>query len=272
LIFPKRPRFLRKDIFGHYSWDGEVYVIDKCSAIPLYHQLVDEIAEQINTGRLAVRSKLPSERELCKIYGVSRTTVRQAIGELQRLGCVSCLHGKGNYVTGPIIRQPLRTIYSFSEEMQKLGKVPSTRLIGYQMIACDAKLAGEMGAKTGTPVYRIERLRLADDEPITLVVTYLLASRFPDFDCGKLSRTSLYTMMTEQYGLKLTEVRESLKAVSLSRSQALPLNAATGEAAMMISRKSFEGPLIVEYALGITRGDRFSYDVVLKNQPEANGI
>ena len=247
-------------------------MVDKHSAIPLYQQLADAIAQQISTGKLAVKSKLPSERELCKIYKVSRTTVRQAIGELQRLGCVNCLHGKGNFVTKPIIRRPLRTISSFSQEMQKLGKVPSTRLISHQLISCDAGLAGEMGAEIGEPVYRIERLRLADDEPVTLAVTYLLASRFPDFDCDKLSSASLYKMMTEQYGLKLTEVRESLKAVSVSGSEAQFLNAAIGEAAMMVSRKSFEGWRVVEYAVDITRGDRFSFDVVLKNQPEANGI
>lgn len=247
-------------------------MINKYSAVPLYYQLADTIAGQIDSGELNVNSRLPSERELCKIYDVSRTTVRQAIQELQRLGCVLRLHGKGNYVTRPVIHQQLLTIYSFSEEMRKLGKVPSTRLISHQVIPCDIKLASEMQVERGTMVYFFERVHLADDEPVTVATTYLPVSRFPNFDCGRLATTSLYKIMGEEYGLKLTEVQEDMQAVSLRREEAHHLGMMVNRPAMMIRRKSFEGSRLVEYAVGITRGDRFKYEVVLKNKPEGNGL
>ena len=247
-------------------------MINKYSPIPLYYQLVDEITSQINSGKLAVGSKLPAERELCQIYDLSRTTVRQAIQELERMGCVVCMHGKGNFITCPMIRQQLLTIYSFSGEMKKQGKVPSTKLISHCIIPCDCKLAEELKVETGTPVYEFKRVRLADNEPMMFVTTYLPVSRFPNFDGEKLATVSLYQIMTEEYGIKLTEVNESMQAVSIRRNEAMLLETVEGEPAMMIRRKSFEGELVVEYAVGITRCDRFKYEVTLKNKPEGNGL
>lgn len=245
-------------------------MINKNSIIPLYSQLVDEIVRQIDSSELLISSRLPSEREMCNIYGVSRTTVRQAIQELERIGCVVCIHGKGNFVTAPIMRQQLLTIYSFSEEMKKLGKVPSTKLISHRQIPCEAKVAEALHVETGTPIYQFDRVRLADNEPVIIVTTYLPVSRFPNFNAERLKTDSLYAIMAEEYGLMLTEVQESMQVVATRRYEANLLDTAIGDPAMMIRRKSFEGSNPIEYAVAIARGDKFKYEVVLTNKPEGN--
>ena len=74
-------------------------MIDKSSRLPLYYQLMDIIIEMIERENLKENDKLPSERELCKEYNVSRSTVRQAIQELEKEGYIYRMHGKGTFVS-----------------------------------------------------------------------------------------------------------------------------------------------------------------------------
>ena len=90
--------------------------------IALYHQLETELIDLINSGELKENDKLPSERELCEQYNVSRTTARQAIGELERKEYVYKVHGKGTFISPKVYKQQLLKFYSFTEEMKKLGK------------------------------------------------------------------------------------------------------------------------------------------------------
>jgi DNA-binding GntR family transcriptional regulator len=94
----------------------------------------------------------------------------------------------------------------------------------------------------------------------------LAADRFPGFEAAKLANTSLYKIMIETYNLRISEVQESMQAVSTSRQEAAYLDTMAGVPAMMIRRKSFEGRKIVEYAVGIARSDRFKFEVVLRNK------
>ncbi|NMB07943.1 MAG: GntR family transcriptional regulator, partial [Tissierellia bacterium] len=91
--------------------------IDKTSRMPLYYQLMDIIIDMIDSGELVEDDQLPSERELCEIYDISRSTVRQAIQELEKEGYIYRVHGKGTFVSKEKFRQELLEFYSFTEEM-----------------------------------------------------------------------------------------------------------------------------------------------------------
>ena len=247
-------------------------MINKHSVVPYYHQLAYTIIEQIDNGTIPKKSKLPSERTLCKMYGVSRATVRQAINELQRLGYVVSKQGKGNFAAMPVLRQQLLNIYSFSDEMRKKGKVPTTRLLNHQIVHSDSFFETEMGWKQGEPLYCFQRLRLADNEPVMAITTYLPVFRFPDFDCTRLSHASLYMIMNDEYDLKLTEVHESLRAIAIPSEMRQLLDVPTGSPVMKSIRKSYEGTLAVEYGEGITRGDFFEYDVVMRDTSDVIGL
>jgi GntR family transcriptional regulator len=246
-----------------------VYILSKSNKIPLYLQMTDTIMEQIKTGVFKVNDKLPSERELCEIYDISRSTVRQAMSELQRAGCVKTEHGRGNYVVEPIISQPLLSIYSFTAEMIKLGKVPSTKLISFSTQPCGAKVAAHMQIYNNDYVHRFERIRLADNEPVMFVTTYLPVDIFWTLDKDRLAAGSLYEIMAKDFGLTLTRVEEQIQVVSVRRNEARYLGVSESEPAMMIERRSFVDERVIEYAVGIARGDRFRYEVVLNQKKEA---
>ncbi len=97
--------------------------IDKTSRMPLYYQLMDIIIDMIDSGELVEDDQLPSERELCEIYDISRSTVRQAIQELEKEGYIYRVHGKGTFVSKEKFRQELLKFYSFTEEMKKLERL-----------------------------------------------------------------------------------------------------------------------------------------------------
>ncbi len=139
-------------------------ILDKTSKIPLYLQLMEDIIKKIDNNIYNEHDRLPSERELCKMYDTSRITVRQAFQELEREGYIYKLHGKGTFVAPKSYNQKLVNLYSFTNEMRKLGKKPSTKVLSFTDMAIDEHLAKKMGLLPNEEVFKIVRLRLADDE------------------------------------------------------------------------------------------------------------
>jgi len=238
--------------------------INKKSRIPVYVQLMDEIISQIESGALAVDTKLPSERELCKQYDVSRTTVRQAMQELERDGFVITYRGRGTYVASRRFNQDMSCLYSFTKSMEQLGMTISTKLIEFDKIQCDERIARKMNCVAGTEIYRFKRVRYADNEPLLLVTTHLPCKRFPDFDPEHLRTGSLYSMMTDTYNVNFTEARENLQIVRSRSDEIELLKLKRGEPCMKINRYTYEKDEIIEYAIGIAGGDKFEYNVVLR--------
>src|SRR5690625_6325970 len=107
-------------------------------------KLIDKITQQ----EYLVDEQLPAERELCDIYSLSRITVRQALQELEREGYIYKLHGKGTFVASKSYNQKLVKLYSFTEEMHKIGKVPTTKVLSFKKISVDEQLALKIDRKS----------------------------------------------------------------------------------------------------------------------------
>jgi GntR family transcriptional regulator len=238
--------------------------IDKGNRLPLYHQLVDIIVNEIESGRLREDDKLPSERELCEKYNISRATVRQAILELERNGLVFKKHGKGTYISKKALKQDLLKFYSFSEEMKKLGKKPTSIILDFEIVKCNKKIASKLSCATGDEIYKIIRLRLADNEPMMYETTYLPCCRFPDFDKNYIEKRSMYDVFRKRYNISFSKAEEKLKPVITKQIEAKLLDVDISVPSMRIERFTYEVDKIIEYTSGIVRGDRFEYRVVLK--------
>ncbi|GIN85151.1 GntR family transcriptional regulator [Heyndrickxia sporothermodurans] len=238
--------------------------IDKKSRIPLYTQLIDIIIEDIENGRIQPNEKLPSERDLCEMFDVSRITVRQTLQELERDGYIYKEHGKGSYVSPQTYTQSLVKFYSFTEEMKKMNKAPSTQVLDFEIIECGEKLAGYMKLQTYDEVYKITRLRLADGEPLIYETSYLPVNRFQNLTKEELIQTPMYDIFKYKYQVQITNGTETFVAVKTKTEEAKWLKINKDIPSMLIKRLTFENDHVIEYTTSIARGDKFFYTVELQ--------
>ncbi|HHY61302.1 MAG TPA: GntR family transcriptional regulator [Clostridia bacterium] len=148
---------------------------DFVPAKSLYLQIKDKIKEQILSGEWKQGSKIPSERELCKTFGVSRITVRQAIAEAVNEGLLFTVQGKGTFVAGTgkegqehKISQELAKITNFERTLSSKGLSASTRIVKYEITSVDLALSRILELDMSSQVLHLDLLGLANNEPYVL--------------------------------------------------------------------------------------------------------
>lgn len=137
-------------------------------AQPRYLQIANRIVEKIRSGLLSTGDQLPTKRQLAAELGVSRMTVRQALAVLTEQGLINSQHGIGNFVTRPMLEQPVDILVGFSDNMLKKGIQPGTNFYNLKSTGADQLLARELQVPLGDPVIAVRRLRLADKMPAAL--------------------------------------------------------------------------------------------------------
>lgn len=236
--------------------------IDKNSRIPLYCQLMEIIMKEIET-KLKVDDQLPSEREFCERYDLSRSTVRQAFLELEKEGYIYKIHGKGTFVSPKKLNQDLIKFYSFTDEMKKIGKTPTSKVLEFETIHCDKKLAQKMRLGAGCKVYRFVRLRLADGRPTLLETSYVPCARFPALTGELLQEQSMYDIFARRFHVDITYAEEKFQAVTTDEKTAHYLNMQHILPSLQIERFTYEKERLIEYTVSMARGDQFVYSIKL---------
>lgn len=239
-------------------------MIGKDNRTPLYYQLMDLIVEKIENGILQEHDKLPSERELCEIYDVSRTTVRQTMQELEKEGYIYKKHGKGSFVSPHVYNQSLVKFYSFTEEMKKYGKSPSSKVVSLLVMECGNKMSKILNIDIEEEVYQITRLRLADGEPMLFETSYIPVHLFPYLTKAQLEQTPMYEIFRKKYNVQITKAVENFRAVATNDKEAQWLQIQAGEPSLLLERITYAKEGVIEYTKTIARGDKFTYTVELQ--------
>ena len=238
---------------------------DALNKIPLYYRLVEIIEDKIESGEWKKGERIPSERELCDIYKMSRITVRNALEELVRQGRLNKIQGKGTYVMGKSIIQNLGNVYSFSKEMEKQGKISGTKLIKRHIENAKNRIARKLGIEVGQKIVFIERVRYAEETPIMVEKTYFPADKFEFLMDIDLDQVSLYKTLEEDYGVYIDQAVETFSACELQALECQLLNCNYPQYGLNVRRTSFSGNKIVCYSSLVSKGDSFSFTVRLKN-------
>ena len=139
------------------------------SAVPLYQQVMDDLKGEIARGVYAAGSRIPSEMELAKSYGVGRITVRRAIEELSRAGYLNRQQGRGTFVCAPKLKRKIRQkddVQSFSDACRVNGMEPGACVISRKILPADSTEAQFFGVPVGTDLICVERVRTADGVPV----------------------------------------------------------------------------------------------------------
>lgn len=235
---------------------------------PLYDRLVDILIERIDHEYRA-GDLLPSERELSERYGLSRTTVRLALSELEQLGLVVRRHGRGTFVSDRSTnRANLMQMYSFTEQMRSLGRVPETTILEFSEITADANLADRMGVRQGDRLFKLKRLRSADGTPMMVEVSYLPVRKFLTLKRNVLDSMPLYDIVEKVYHEKIRVAEEEFYASVARPADAHLLDIAESAPVLDLERVTYNADNeVIEYTLSVARADQFKYRVVHQRMP-----
>jgi GntR family transcriptional regulator len=179
--------------------------------VPLYLQIKEQLLGKIDAGTWPEHSMIPTESELCREYGVSKITVREAIRLLVVDGRLTRIAGKGTFITRQKIEQKLDRIFSFSRWARQNGLEPASRILKVEMLPSDLNIARHLEIPEGGQVTRIERLRLGSNEPFMYEVIWVPSSLCPDLHLRDLANIPLNDILQDDYGLALTRTRESIE-------------------------------------------------------------
>lgn len=225
---------------------------------PLYHQIKQHLLDRLNEGNLKPGDILPSEAQLSAQYTVSRITVRRALKELIQQGLLYTLQGKGTFAAHAPIRE-ISGFRSFSEDIQSKGLRASSQVVRSEQLPADDEVAAHLKIKAGEPVYILQRIRLADDQPVAFETAYLPASLFPNLGKYDLSQ-SLYQILREQFHVYPAWADAEIQSTTATPEIAQALRMQAGEPVLTAQRLSYtESFHVVEYVVSVYCGNRFTF-------------
>lgn len=239
------------------------------STVPLYRQLSDLLRGQVMSGEFTPGQRLPSEAQLGEQFGISRITIRQALGDLEREGLVTRVPGKGTFVAErPKQIEGLPRLSSFSEDAAAAGRIAGYRLldIGIRQITSAVQQALDLSTSQS---FVIERVLLADDAPVGVhrshVPLWVVDRAVPGgFSADTLASGSLYRLL-ESTGVELYRAIETFTPGQLSAEHAALLDLEEDALVQMIERVVFDRasdrPVLCE--LDIYRPDSYTHRVQL---------
>lgn len=236
--------------------------IDRRNPIPLHEQCKALLLARITSGELRPGDRIPPERRLEEMYGLSRTTVRQAVTELVQRGVLQRIQGKGTFVTGSAVPFDLHQLTSFSEDMRARGLAPSARLIFAGLVDADDRKLELL--RTENPVFKIERLRYGDDRIMGMHAAFL-PGRFALSGAELEREGSLYDLLGQRFHVELFTSDEVIEGGIASTEEAEALGVTAGAAVLRVERLTFDrlgSP--VELVDMCYRADEYKYFVRLK--------
>lgn len=218
----------------------------------------------IEEGEFHENEQLPSVATLSRQFGVGRSSVREALKQLQALNLITIVHGKGTFVTRRKIETGTK-FASFSEIIRERGMVPAAVTLSKDTIAADALVAVQLGLRAGTMVHYLKRLRLADGEPMAVEVSYLPKARFPDLLERYEDPGSLYELLEREYGTQLVLGSQTVEAVETGPEESELLKVKQNSPALFVETVAYDiEDVPVEYGTSLFRSDRYKFRVQLR--------
>lgn len=225
---------------------------------PLYVKLQQALAGAIRSGRLRSGDALPPERDLAEYASISRVTVRKAVDELVRQGMLVRRHGSGTFVARPVekVEQPLSRLTSFTEDMARRGRTSRAEWLERGLFTPSPDEMMMLGLAAGGLVARLERLRIADENPLAIERASISAEFLPD---PEKVGSSLYAAL-EARGVRPVRAVQRISARTIKDGEARLLDVAPGSAGLTIERISYlPSGKVVELTRSVYRGDAYDF-------------
>jgi GntR family transcriptional regulator len=231
--------------------------------VKLHERVRERIEKLLADGALGPGHKLPNENDLATGLKVSRTTVRNALKTLEYEGKIERTPGRGTVVRGVRSEQLLGKLAGFTEEMRLRGLAPSSQLIEAIRISPSTPVKALLRLENEL-VWRIQRVRCADAEPIAVETCYIPCGLLSEEEVANLGNGSLYDLLAQR-GHAPVSSEQSIEAALLNPEEAALLKASPGRPVLRFERLCFDAkgePL--EFAVSTYRGDKHRVYVLLR--------
>jgi GntR family transcriptional regulator len=228
---------------------------NRLDGMPAYKQIQAAIMKRIEGGHLKPGDAVDSERELARLHKVSLMTARHALTALEREGMVQRRRGAGTFVAPPKIH--FNKLTSFTEQMSGRSLAACSKVLSFVVVDNEQEVAARLSLNANTRLLKIERLRLAADEPFAVETCYLPADEFSGLTRNAIARGSLFSMLEGTYGVQLAYADEEMDATAAAPATANLLQVPRDEPLLRIRQViySTKGKAAL-YVIGLYRSDR----------------
>lgn len=242
-------------------------MIEHNTPVPLYIQLKDNIKKAIEDGELKPDNQIPSERELCNKYNVSRITVRQAIAEAVNEGLLYKIQGKGTFVKQSKIEQGLVKLTSFSKTLLNKGLKASSQVIKKDIIPINFQVANILNLDLSEQVVNMGVLGLANDESAVYYDSYFA------FDIGmemikaaerrvKLNKAFSTYDLYEDVNIIIDTINQTIEAVNCNKEIAKLLKVPEGTALLVITSIIYSrDKKPIEFKTAMYKADKYRFHI-----------
>ena len=215
--------------------------------IPPGTEAVEKLEDFIVVNRLAPNTRIPSERDLCEMWGVSRTTLRQAVDTLVGRGVLYRVNGAGVYVSVGKKNRNMVGVDSMVGELRQQGSILAKKIISVRKVEATKQISKKLHVLLGQEVYEYILLR-----------TYLDCERYPDFEKYYTDKTSMGRILKNVYHRKQISGEEHISVTYASEQEAALLEIIPDSPLFFTSGvvKDEEGVIIMYYKQ-LIRGDKF---------------
>ncbi len=243
--------------------------IDKTTYTPYYIQLRDFLSHEISQQRWQPGDQIPSEPELCDMFNVSRTVVRQALQDLVNQGKLVREKGRGTFVAKPKVSETLmQSLTGLYETTRSRGQRLKTIVLRCERVAPSDLVSEKLRLGLDEDVIVLRRLRIVDDAPLSLDLTYLPYRLVPQLLEEDLTNESLYSLIEDKYGLRITSGHRTIEAMRADPEAAQLLQLEEGDPVLLLTSVSYlDNGQAIEYFESVHPGNRsrFEVDVVRKH-------
>nr|WP_285842864.1 GntR family transcriptional regulator [Metabacillus litoralis] len=232
----------------------------------MYYQLEERIKKSIISEELQPGDVLPSERELSENYQISRMTVRQAITNLVNKGYLYREKGKGTFVSSQKFEQNLQGLTSFTEDMKARNLVPGSKLLHFEISPAIEEIKEWLSLEEEELIYKIKRLRLANDEPIAVETSYLPVKLIPGLTPDILGN-SLYKYIEDDLQLSIGHAAQTVEAAIVRDEDIKHLNVNKNVPVLLIQRETYlEDGTPLEIVKSSYRADRYKFKINIERK------
>lgn len=229
--------------------------------VPNYYRLESQLRESMRSGALKPGDPIPPESQLCHLFSVSRTTVRQALASLVFEGLITRHRGRGSFVAEPRLEHS-KPFLSFEEEMRVQGAITAIKLLDMRTEPAEGKVAENLGLAEGTTVVVLERLRFVNGQVVGYEIRYLPKQIGEALTTDEIHNQPLVPALRRILGKPRTRLNLKVTASTARRKEARVLETKVGASVLVREHIWYfepEGPM--QYGKSVFRGDRYQMSV-----------